>query len=341
MRPLVRKTDCSVKIQSKHGLSQLLFRYKKRKWFFFGAILFILMMFVCDRFVWDIKIVGNETTDTNVIIENLKECGLKKGALRSLLDEKEIKNEMLIKMPELSWIWPDLGGSKVIVTVKEKLLAPEIFDMEDYKNIVASKDGVIESMIVKSGNPMVKIGDTVICGDVLVSGVLESQKDLAPRYVQADAEVYAAVWYEKSKAVSRDYIIKRETGRQEKKYTFKIGGLKIKLFADNEPEFDKYMTEDKYFEFAPFGISSGISVESKIYREVDEIVKKQSLDSVISDGVLSLKAEIEKEASPNSKLCFTEESEEIIDEDTAIVTVVAQYIENIAKKIDAKKAEDQ
>ncbi len=334
LRKFSRKTDCRIHIVQKYGAKQVLMKYKKRKWFLLGILVFVLVMFTCDRFVWKIEIVGADKVDKNEILSNLKECGLKKGAIRGSLDEKEIKNEMLIKMPELSWIWPNLEGARVIVEVKEKSLTPEIFNPESYKNIIAFKDGIIESMVIKSGNPMVKIGDTVLKGDVLVSGIIESDRAVPTRYVQAEADVFARVWYEKTRAFSTNYVKKIETGRVYTKRKLNIWGLEIKLYKDEEPEFLSYTKEDIKWEFSPFGLNSAISITGERMHEVYEEWEKQSAESVAADAVLLLGEEIEKEALPDSKRVSLSHSVETPDEDTVIVTVNTEYIENISQKID-------
>ena len=332
IRKITKNTDSHIHIISKYGFFEVAKRYKKRKWFVLVIAMFLFVMLTSNLFIWDIEIVGNENVKKDEILQNLKELGLKKGALRGSFDEKEIKNAMLLKMPTLSWLWPDLRGTKVVVEVKEKLLMPEIFNPEDFKNIIAKKDGVIHSMTVKSGNPMVKIGDTVISGDVLVSGVVESQKELPARYVQADAEVFARVWYEKSRAFSTNFIKKTETGKTEKKYRLKIWGMEIKLYKKDEPDFSNYTKEEKVWEFSPFGDYSGIELNYELYREVTEKIEKQSVESTAEDAYLLIAEEIEKEAGGDSEIVAVDKSFEEIDEDTILVKVVAEYIENIAEK---------
>lgn len=332
LRGIARRTACRVKIISKHGIKQHLKPLKKRKWFVFGIFVFALAIAVSDLFVWKIDIVGNSKTDAKLILNGLSECGLKKGAFRGSLDEKEIKNKMLLKMPELSWIWPNLNGARVVVEVKEKAPMPEIYNPSDYTHIIAKKDGIISAMTVKAGSPAVKIGDTVLKGDVLVSGAIEFEKDVPPRYVQAEAEVFARVWYEKTRAFSTVYVRKNETGNIEKKHTLKIGGLKIKLYGKEEPGFESFSEENRVWEFSPFGYFSGISVETSLFRETTEQTAEQSAESVAADGVLQLTAEIESEAQPSGERINITHTENFPDEDTVIVTVTAEYIENIAQK---------
>ena len=229
LRHIAPKTGCRIHIIAKRGLPSILHRYRQRKWFVIGLLSFAAVMVSLNQFVWEIEVVGNERVQTAEIKEKLSECGLKKGAYRGSVDEKRLKNEMLVKCPSLAWLWADKDGSRVIVEVKEKPPEPVMFDPDEYCNIISKKDAIIEAMVVRRGVPCVKAGDTVLEGDMLISGAVESERGIEPRFVQADAEVYARVWYERSRAFSTIYVKKTETGRIEKKHKLRIFGLEIKL----------------------------------------------------------------------------------------------------------------
>lgn len=86
---------------------------------------------------------------------------------------------------------------KVDCGCQERVPVPEIFNPDEYCNITAAKDGVIDSMIVRNGIPVVKIGDTVLKNTVLVTGKIPNAAKPETRYVQSDAQIFARVWYEK------------------------------------------------------------------------------------------------------------------------------------------------
>ena len=86
-------------------------------------------------------------------------------------------------------------------------------------------------------------------------------------------------------------------------------------------------------EFSPFGTYSGIAVVSEVYRETEETGQRQSKESVAADGTLILEEEIDAQALPDSKKNTSYSTVEHPDEDTVIVTVIAEYTENIAVKV--------
>ena len=330
---IAKKTDVKIKIVKKCGFSTLLKRMKKRKIFVLGVGFFLLLLICLNLFVWKIEIMGCERVSARQVREVLEECGLKVGVFRPYLDEKKLQNRVLIQMPELAWIWADKSGSKVTVQVKERVPRPELFDKHDFCNIVAEKDGVIESMIVRGGTPVISLGDTVRQGDILVSGLILSEKGVEPRKVQSDAEIYARVWYEKTKAYSLWCPKISETGNVQHKTTLHLFGWNLNLFFKPETQFSTYIETIKEREMSFFGRYLGIGMTERIYRETIVTEEKMTAESMAEKGNLELCAMIDEETASNSQKKENRMSYQVLDEDTIEVTVVVEYLEDIAKKV--------
>lgn len=337
---IAAKTAVRIHIIAKCGLPIALHRYRRRKILLGGAAVCLLILIVLNQFVWDIQINGNDNVPSGLILKNLEECGLYVGQLRLFVNQKKLKNDMLIKMPDLSWIWAEKSGSKIIVNVKEKQPAPEIFNPDDYCSIVAAKDGVIDSMIVRNGMPAVKLGDTVQKNSLLVNGMIESERNIPTRYLNAEAEVYARTWYEKTKAFSRIQTNRDETGNAEKKYRLKLFGLEIPFYRNPNPTYEEYNEEQKNHELSFFGNYLGISLSCDVYKEVSLTYTLLSQDSVIENGIREVEEEIDQMTLPDSELVKSTPTYHVIDDDTVEVTVIAEYIENIAQKVKLEKPEE-
>lgn len=330
---IVKKTGVTVKIIEKHGLPVMLQRIKKRKGFVVGIGIFFLLLIIINQFIWKIEIVGCETVSKLAVERKLAECGLKIGAFRPFLDEKSLQNQMLIQMPELSWLWADKSGSKVVVQVKERVPVPDIFDPNAFCNIIAKKDGVIDSMIVKSGVPMVALGDTVLKGDILVSGLIVSDKGVEPRQVQSEAEIMARVWYEKTKAFSLWDTKKKASGEKETKYVLHLFGWDVNLFFRKESKFSNFSEETKDYELSLFGNYLGLGITKQTFHEEETVYEKMTVESVVENGIQEIEKEIDEQTVPNSEKKESQVSHQIIDDDTVEVTVVAEYLEDIAEKV--------
>lgn len=330
-------TGVRVKINARHGLPFLLKRYQKRKIMLFSILIFVVFVITANQFVWDIEVRGNETVKTSDILAALEAEGLSYGMPKAKIDQRLLKNRVMLRMPSLAWLWVDKKGSKIIVDVRERVPVPEIFNPDDYCNITAQKDGVIDSMIVRVGVPVVSVGDTVLKDTVLVTGNLPSSVKPIIRYVQADAQVFARVWYEKTELFSKISTIRTRTGNKKKQLTLKLFGAEIPLFHKNTPPYKEADETTHEYELSVFGYYLGVTLFAKEYEEVTLTKEYHTEQSVAAQGAMLLKAQIDDETLPNSVLISASDSYEVVDENTVRVTVQAEYKEDIAVKVRGEK----
>ena len=197
---VARKTNCKVRILKKKGIPFLLHRYKKRKIFAIFLILILLTIFVSSKYVWNIDISVKDDLQLENIEEDIKVLGISKGVKKDEIDTDKVINELRLKRDDIAWVGIDIDGTTVKINIVKADKAPNIVNGSDYCNIVASKSGVIKKIIAQNGTAVVKEGDTVQKGDVLIAGYMEG-KYTDTRYVHSMGEVYAIVSYQKSKEV--------------------------------------------------------------------------------------------------------------------------------------------
>ncbi len=334
-------TGVTVKINTKHGFPFFLKRYKKRKILLSSVFLLILFMIIINQFVWEIEIRGNETVKSADILQALYEEGLKIGIPKAKIDQTAIKNSVIIKLPSLSWLWINKDGSKIIVDVRERIPTPEIFNPNDYCNVVAQKDAVIDSMVVRNGIPVVSVGDTVLKDTVLITGKIPASLKPEIRYEQADAEVYARVWYQKTERFPTISIIKNRTGKKRTLSTLKLFGLKIPLFHNGTSPYENFEKTEKKYELSLFQNYLGISLFTDTFYELNLTEEKNTDESVAMKGASILKKQIDDETVSDSVLVSVEDSYTKPDEMTVEVTVRAEYIEDIAVKVKGEILEEE
>ena len=113
-----------------------------------------------------------------------------------------------------------------------------IINEEEYCNIIADKDATILKVSAQNGTPLVKEGDVVTNGDIIVAGWMEG-KYTGKQYVHAQGEVQAKVKYTTTERVYLKETKKVETGVSENRYSVKINNFKINL-PKTLPKFQKY-----------------------------------------------------------------------------------------------------
>ena len=172
------------------------------------------MLIVTSKFVWNIRVEGNNKINQSEIVSMLEQKGLKVGTLKSRVNSQEIINEIRLERADIAWIGISIEGTNAIVKIVEAEAKPEIINEEDYCNIIATKDAQIVKISAQNGIPVVKQDDVVTKGDILIAGWIDG-KYTGTRYVHAEGEVKAKVWYTEKEKVALNQVIEEKTGNTE------------------------------------------------------------------------------------------------------------------------------
>lgn len=256
IRDIARKTKCKITITSKKGIPFIFEKYKKRKIFLLMMCIISGLLFVLSQFVWNIEVkITGDTLNEDEIINSLNENGLYIGEKKSSIDVKEIINNVRLKREDISWIGIEIKGTNAIVEVVEAEEKPEVVDENDYCSIVSDKPGKILKVIANNGTAMVKPGDIVKAGSLLIAGWIEG-KYTGTRFVRADGKIDALVWYTETASVKLNEKKIEKTGNTEKKYALNINNFRINLYKklSNFEKYDTIYTAKKIKIFSNFYI---------------------------------------------------------------------------------------
>ena len=221
MREIVRKTDCTIEIKEKRGFPFLWKNLKRHKLFTASVLIFVVMIYIMCSYIWMIEVTGTKNIDPKTVLEIVNKEGLKEGVRKSRLDKHSIENRVLIKLSELSWVGIQIRGTKATIEVVEKREEPELISKIDSCDIIASKSGVINKILVLNGDGVVKDGATVKKGQVLVTGTI-IRENTEIRLVHSLAQITARTWYEDAEEMELQQIEFKETGRKETHYMLKV-----------------------------------------------------------------------------------------------------------------------
>ena len=240
LKQICKKTKCKIKIQSKKGLPFVVKKYKKRKFFFIFLLLIILTIIILSNFIWNIEIEGDIDIPKEEILELAKSEGLEIGKRKGAVDTKAVINKIRLERDDISWVGIEIDGTNATIKLVKADEKPEIINDDEYCNIVADKNAMILKVSAQNGTPLVKEGDIVTNGDIIVAGWMEG-KYTGKQYVHAQAEVQAKVWYTTTEKVYLKETEKVETGQTENSYSVKINNFQINL-PKSLPKFQKYDT---------------------------------------------------------------------------------------------------
>ncbi len=275
LRHIIKKTGCRIKIRERIGCPFFIHKIKKRKMFAAGLLIALFLIFTSVSFIWNIEIKGNEGISDQNIKKLLNELGLYKGAFKYYLNIPEIENCMMMKLEDLAWIGIEVKGTRAIVEIAEKVKPPKKIPMNIPCDIVAKQKGVIEKVIAKNGDALVKEGDVVKEGDILITGSLH-REGLEVRHVHALGEIFAKTYYEERGEISLIKSKKIKTGNRFVRRIIRIGKNQIVLSIEENP-YKNVIIEKRKFSL-PGWSNIRVPVEIIIEEYYEAIEKKESLD---------------------------------------------------------------
>jgi similar to stage IV sporulation protein len=230
IRPIARKTKCKVRLLKKVGLPFILNRYRRRKAFFAGAILFAILIYAMTSFIWSVEIKGNKTLQTSRLETALAGNGISTGILKYRINTERAVTRMMLENKDISWISIAVKGTKVKVELRERAQIPEIIPKNVPCDIVAKKDGMIKQVIATEGVEAAGEGDTIKKGQVLISGKIPLKgEENKFRMVHAMGTVSARTWYEERVPVILTAVERLRTGKVIKDHALVLFSWKMDI----------------------------------------------------------------------------------------------------------------
>lgn len=225
LRDICFATYTRVRIVKKKGIRFVIFRYRRHYSFVVGIVIAFCLLFLCSRFVWDISFEGNHRYTDGVLLDFIRGYGAYAGMPLSDLDCSELEVGIRSRYDDITWVSARVSGTKLIIAIKENHVLDAEYSSLDSCDIVSTRTGVVESIVTRKGTPLVKKGDSITQGQILVSGVVKVMDDYGSHisniYAAADADIYIRSDYEYSDRIAMVHETKTYTGN--KKYKRIIG----------------------------------------------------------------------------------------------------------------------
>ena len=151
------------------------------------------------------------------------------------------------KYKDIGWVSAQIDGTYLIITIKENVKYDINKEKQLSGNIIASEDGIVETINLRNGEAKVKTGDSVKKGDILVSGVIDILNDageiVSTKVIRADADVYIKYDKEYYYEYDRKYNKRKYTNNKRKNYKFwwdKKELVNVNFYLPFIKEFDNY-----------------------------------------------------------------------------------------------------
>ena len=263
LEEIARQTGAEMTVLRRRGIPVLWGRFHRRYVLLAGFAVFWLLLFGGDLFIWEFRVSGNETVPTETVLRALENYGITVGSPGLEIDQEDMRNHVLLELHDVSWLTVNVKGCVAYVQVVERHRPPEAADRSAVTNIVARRAGLITKVEALEGQAMVLPGATVTEGQLLISGVSETEH-IGARFVHGMGSVWARTWYELSVNVPLQITQPAAGSRSHSRWALDIGKHRIKFYGKGSIT---GVDCDKITYYKPFTLPGGLRLPLTLVQE--------------------------------------------------------------------------
>lgn len=243
---LAESCQCTVQEPKRRGLPFFLLGFRRRYALLAGLALCLVLGLVGGQVVLTVEVSGNEKVPEEVIISQLRLCGVSTGTWGPSVPIRAVENRMMRASDDLAFFSLNLRGTRAEVIVRERDPAPKQKEEKVPTNIVATADGVITHLEPWRGDAQFVEGDPVQKGDILISGRIRLdpppnvESELGTALVHADGKVLARTQRTLTAELSLTAPGKDYTGEKVTRRFLSVMGHRINFYKNSGIPYEKY-----------------------------------------------------------------------------------------------------
>ena len=329
LREAGKNLDCTFDLVGLEGAPYFLLRFRHRQALLMGLVGCALGLFLGSFFIWEFQVEGNETVPTERILRALEKNGVRLGTFGLSLDGEDIRNHVLLDVPELSWIAVNVSGCRAEVQVRERTVPPAMVDRREPCNLVARRAGLVKKVQTIGGVACVVPGSAVTEGQILISGV-EDTDTVGARVLAGLGKVEARTWYGLTASMPLMALEKQYTGKEKTGVSLIFGSRRIKFFSNSSIDGAEYDKIPSRYPLNLLGVPLPVTVVVEKWRFYEAVPTARTAAEAEKAAEAILTAQLQEMVEPygevKSTLCSTRQKE-----DALIVTLSAECLEEIGE----------
>ncbi len=330
--------EAKIETVNKKGLALKVKKLKLRKGFVAGLLILIVCLYIFSSMVWNVEVVGTNSTTAKNIIKVLEQNNVKVPMAHTGIKPKKIETLIYTNFNQFKFVEVYIEGSNLLIFVKEK--KPENAEIQgnEPSSIISGKNAIINKVIAKSGQPMVKEGDVVYEGQTLVMGMVKNKNSEEFMMVPSDGTIYGKTYYNFEMKEEKLKNFEVGTDKSKNVYYLQKNGSSIKIIGDKGP-YKNYNYKESTVRIPIISYLSDIAIIKGTYYEhivkpveIDENTAKNKMKIDMYDNLLKMCNQNAKVL--DSSLNFSE------DDEYFYLRAQIEVIEDIGKKVRLYPIED-
>ena len=322
LEALAMRGGWKLKLGTRHGAGRAA-EWLRGRWLLAAAAMIVgIALYAASQVVWQIEITGAGAYSADIRAA-LAEMGIKVPMLRSSVNLGELRDELEWRYPRLAWFECGWRGAALIISPAEGVL-PLADQREDVCNIVASRDGLVHTIVTKAGTPVVKPGDVVGKGDVLIRGE-ERTSNGEIRPVAAQGSVIARVWTAAAVEMPVFETITKYTGRTESVWTIRTPWFEF--WPLKASSFDQYDTSVSEMAFGGIFLPVKLHMEMRMEAEITSTRRDQA--ELEADAKAAALRKLNEKLGLNESLIDIWGNCSMIDDETLLSVATGEILAEI------------
>ena len=202
-----------------------------------GILLGLFLLIAARLVVWEVEVEGNARIPTEELRAELSAVGLECGSFIPTLDRDGISLALRRGDKRVAYATVKLSGTVATVQIREAEEPPAAPSAP--ADLVAVRDGVITMPLAFAGECLVKEGDVVRAGQVLVSGSVPIGEE-EMRITRAAGQILARTTHVYTVTVPLSYEEKVYTGEVDRELFLHFFGFQGNFFKSTGNSTGKY-----------------------------------------------------------------------------------------------------
>ena len=340
LEELAGRAMCQLEERARRGAAAVAVTMGKRWGFLLGLTLCLLAVSVLSRFLLVVEVTGNETVPTAIILSELQRLGVRPGAYGPSIREREVANEALLSLPQLSFLAINIYGTRAEVSVREAVKMPDLLDENTPADVVADADGIIVDIHASAGRPLFSDGDIVARGEVLITGEMELREpeygtvDMGYLVVRAAGEVTARTWRTLEETIPLTASVKRYTGEERTLYSLRLLWGQLDFFQNSSISWANYdkIANTEYLTL--FGRTLPVGLTSVTCREYALEEGETDPEEAAARLEQALRSRLDRLMEANDGTVLRADVVTRVDGGLLTVTLLAECQEQIGKTVE-------
>lgn len=239
IKEICKKTNTRIRITGRKGMFFYLYRIKRHASLAAGILVFMAAIYYLSTFMWSVDITTDKYMSPYEVRQKIYGYGIKPGIPKSKINVRLLEDKMMKDNSNLMYVKVRIEGSALKVNVVERKEPPDIIEDNEPCDVVAKADGEVLKIFSTAGTPVVKTGDIVKKGQVLIKGEQGKEGSVYP--VHAKGQVLAKTFYEYEREMQMKGTKYEKTGRKAENIYIEVMGKKIYL----KKSLNKFTNYDK------------------------------------------------------------------------------------------------